>query len=227
MPDANEPTIIDREVPPPPPPPRQVIFERLPTPSAKPRQIIFEKWMPYEEPEDRPCIVEKATMDDMPPPKNLIIQYEPAETKVQPQCIDEGISYVDPKQFVQGKSSENAEICYVDQLNNLVRLNSFLSFLNSNSFEFFSRITSNVNWVHKLWLRLVFKMKINRITVVKRMLVEPIHQMPINNSNRIVSFMEWEIRCYLNVHQWQTVANRERPRMEIILLLDNNRWIVF
>lgn len=150
MPDANEPTIIDREVPPPPPPPRQVIFERLPTPPAKPRQIILEKWMPYEEPEDRPCIVEKAAMDDMPPPKNLIIQYEPAETKVQPQCIDEGISYVDPKQFVQEKSSGNAEICYVDQLNNLVRSNSFLI---DQKICIFSRITSNVNWVHKLWLQ--------------------------------------------------------------------------
>ncbi|CAF2748853.1 unnamed protein product [Rotaria sp. Silwood2] len=119
MPDIQEPTIIEREVPPPPPPPRQVIVERLPTPPPKPRSIIFEKWLPYEEPEDRPCIVEKATVNEVPPPKNLIIQYEALEPKIQSQCINEGISCVDPKQFVNDKSNENVEICYVDQLNNL------------------------------------------------------------------------------------------------------------
>ncbi|CAF1048090.1 unnamed protein product [Adineta steineri] len=119
MPDSQEPTIIEREVPPPPPPPRQVIVERLPTPPPKPRPIIFEKWLPYEEPEDRPCIVEKACVNEMPPPKNVIIQYEALEPRIQPQCINEGISYVDPKQFINDRPNGNAEICYVDQLNNL------------------------------------------------------------------------------------------------------------
>ncbi|CAF1316214.1 unnamed protein product [Adineta steineri] len=119
MPDSQEPTIIEREVPPPPPPPRQVIVERLPTPPPKPRPIIFEKWLPYEEPEDRPCIVEKACINEMPPPKNVIIQYEALEPRIQPQCINEGISYVDPKQFINDRPNGNAEICYVDQLNNL------------------------------------------------------------------------------------------------------------
>ncbi|UJR25212.1 hypothetical protein I4U23_006564 [Adineta vaga] len=119
MPDIQEPTIIEREVPPPPPPPRQVIVERLPTPPPKPRRIIFEKWLPYEEPVDRPCIVEKAVTNEMPPPKNVIIQYEALEPKIQPQCINEGISYVDPKQFVNEQPNGNAEVCYVDQLNNL------------------------------------------------------------------------------------------------------------
>ncbi|CAF3337246.1 unnamed protein product [Rotaria sp. Silwood1] len=119
MPDIQEPTIIEREVPPPPPPPRQVIIERLPTPPPKPRSIIFEKWLPYQEPEDRPCIVEKAAINEMPPPKNLIIQYEALEPRIQSQCINEGVSCVDPKQFVNDKPNENAEICYVDQLNNL------------------------------------------------------------------------------------------------------------
>lgn len=127
MPDLQEPTIIDREVPPPPPPPRQVIVERLPTPPAKPRSIIFEKWLPYEEPVDRPCIVEKAVVNEAPPPKNMIIQYEAREPKIQPQCINEGISYVDPKQFVNDKLNGNVEVYYVDQLNNLV--STFLSLL--------------------------------------------------------------------------------------------------
>lgn len=122
MPDIQAPTIIEREVPPSSPPPRQVIVERLPTPPPKPRQIILEKWLPYEEPKDRPCIVEKITKNEMVPPKNLIIQYESVEPKVQPQCIDEGISYVDPKQYINDKSNENAEICYVDHLNNLVSI---------------------------------------------------------------------------------------------------------
>ncbi|CAF3992369.1 unnamed protein product [Rotaria sordida] len=120
MPALQEPTIIEREVPPPPPPPRQVIVERLPTPPPKPRSIIFEKWLPYEEPEDRPCIVEKVTTNEIPPPKNLIIQYEALEPRIQSQCINEGISCVDPKQFVNDTPPNgNAEICYVDQLHNL------------------------------------------------------------------------------------------------------------
>ena len=122
MPDTQQPTIIDREVPAPPPPPRQVIVERFPTPPPKPRPIIFEKWLPYEEPADRPCIVEKATVPEMPPPKNLIIQYEALEPKIQSQCINEGISFVDPKQFINDKPNGNAEVCYVDQWNNLVRI---------------------------------------------------------------------------------------------------------
>jgi hypothetical protein len=126
--DTQEPTIIDREVPPPPPPPRQVIVERLPTPPPKPRQIIFERWLPYEEPEDRPCIVEKAAINEMPPLKNVIIQYEALEPRIQPQCINEGISYVDPKQFVNDRPNGNVEVCYVDQLNNLVSITFSLSF---------------------------------------------------------------------------------------------------
>jgi len=122
--DLQEPTIIEREVP---PPPRQVIVEQFPTPPPKPRSIILEKWLPYEEPEDRPCIVEKAAINEMPPPKNIIIQYEAVEPRIQPQCINEGISYVDPKQFVNDRPNGNAEVCYVDQLNNLVSiLSSFL-----------------------------------------------------------------------------------------------------
>ena len=122
MPDPLQPTIIDREVPPPPPPPRQVIVERLPTPPAKPRPIIFEKWLPYQEPENRPCIVEKATMNEKTPqPKNVIIQYEGLEPKIQSQCIDEGVSIADPQQFVNEKPKGNVEVCYVDQFTNLVR----------------------------------------------------------------------------------------------------------
>ena len=132
----NEPTIIDREVPPPPPPPRQVIVERLPTPPSKPRSIILEKWLPYEEPRDRPCIVEKAVANDMPPPKNVIIHYEAREPKIQPQCIDEGISYVDPKRFIDDKPNGNVEVCYVDELNNLVRYIQIflLRFMKTNFF---------------------------------------------------------------------------------------------
>ena len=125
MPDSQEPTIIEREVPPPPPPPRQVIVERLPTPPPKPRPIIFEKWLPYEEPKDRPCIVEKAVINEIPPPKNIIIQYEALEPRIQSQCINEGISYVDPKQFVNDKPNGNAEVCYVDQINQLVSITFF------------------------------------------------------------------------------------------------------
>ncbi|CAF3424117.1 unnamed protein product [Rotaria socialis] len=109
IPEMQEPTIIDREIPPPPPPPRQVIVERLPTPPPKPRSIIVEKWLPYEEPQDRPCIVEKATRNEMPPVKNVIIQYESLEPKIQSQCINGGISCVDPKQFVNDRTNENAE----------------------------------------------------------------------------------------------------------------------
>ena len=125
MPNSQEPTIIDREVPAPPPPPRQVIVERLPTPPPKPRAIIFEKWLPYEEPEDRPCIIEKADIHDGPPPKNIIIQYEAVEPRIQSQCINEGISYADPKEFVNSRPNGNAEVCYVDQLHNLVSNTSF------------------------------------------------------------------------------------------------------
>lgn len=128
MPDLQEPTIIEREVPAPPPPPRQVIVERLPTPPPKPRSIIFEKWLPYEEPVDRPCIVEKAVTYEVPPPKNMIIQYEAREPKIQSQCINEGISYVDPKQFVNDKPNGDVEVCYVDQLNNLVNFLIFRFF---------------------------------------------------------------------------------------------------
>lgn len=139
MPDLNEPTIIEREVPLPPPPPRQVIVEQFPTPPVKPRSIILEKWLPYVEPEDRPCIVEKAGIHDMPPLKNVIIQYEAVQPRIQPQCINEGISYVDPKQFVNDKPNGNAEVCYVDQLNNLVSILFF--FLSLNFFCFGKNLT--------------------------------------------------------------------------------------
>ena len=164
MPNTQEPTIIDREVPAPPPPPRQVIVERLPTPPPKPRAIIFEKWLPYEEPEDRPCIIEKADVHDGPPPRNIIIQYEALEPRIQSQCINEGISYVDPKEFVNDRPNGNAEVCYVDQLHNLVSTSSSLLSLSlSDSQESmfraalhtsncFSLITSNLSWVHKHWL---------------------------------------------------------------------------
>jgi hypothetical protein len=130
MPDLQEPTIIEREVPLPSPPPRQVIVEQFPTPPPKPRSIIFEKWLPYEEPADRPCIVEKVASSGMPPVKNVIIQYEAVEPKIQPQCINEGISYVDPKQFVNDKPNGNFEVYYVDQLNNLVSILLFSFLLN-------------------------------------------------------------------------------------------------
>ncbi|CAF0775156.1 unnamed protein product [Didymodactylos carnosus] len=104
----------------PPPPPRQVIVERLPTPPAKPRQIIFEKWLPYEEPKDRPCIVEKAeACNYQSPPKNVIIQYESLEPRIQANCVDEGVLSMDPQQYVKERPSGNAEVCYVDKISNL------------------------------------------------------------------------------------------------------------
>lgn len=128
-PDCHQPTIIDREVPGPPAPPRQVIFERMPTPPPKPRPIIFEKWLPYKEPLDRPCIVEKAKQNSIdPPPKNVIIQYEGLEPKIQSQCIDEGISYADPKQLNNIKENGPAEVFYVDQISNLVRRMSLIDY---------------------------------------------------------------------------------------------------
>ncbi len=197
MPDLQEPTIIEREVPPPPPPPRQVIVERLPTPPPKPRSIIFEKWLPYEEPEDRPCIVEKAAINEMPQPKNIIIQYEALEPRIQPQCINEGISYVDPKQFVNDRPNGNAEICYVDQLNNLVSTVS-LSFFSSlsNEISYFSLIISNVNLVHKHLLPLAFKMVINKISIVIRTLFVLI--LLLSTNNMVASRVIQHLLCYLD-----------------------------
>ncbi|KAI0986653.1 hypothetical protein GJ496_011894 [Pomphorhynchus laevis] len=95
------PKVITRNLPPPPPPPRRVIIERLPPLPPKPRSIIVERWLPYKQVKRR-VVYQRAPQVETPQSqKNLIIQWEGAQVKVQKEFRNLGISRADPNMYIQ------------------------------------------------------------------------------------------------------------------------------
>ncbi|RNA21205.1 hypothetical protein BpHYR1_024281 [Brachionus plicatilis] len=118
-----EPQVIERSVQAQPPPPRQVIIERVPAPPTKPRPIIYEKWLPYKNVE-RPVIIQKIKhVQQQPPPKNVIIEYETPKAVAVRQVIEEGIFKVDPTTYEKNPIS-NGEVRIVDRITDLPIENS-------------------------------------------------------------------------------------------------------
>ena len=94
-------TII-RRLPGLPVPPRSVIIERLPPLPPRPRDIIIERWVPYGPQAKRRTIVQRAAaVQPYPAPRNIIIQYEPAQVRVVRQFQRLGVSQASPAAYAQ------------------------------------------------------------------------------------------------------------------------------
>jgi len=90
--------IITKTLPAPPPPARRVIIRRMPPLPAKPRPVIIEKWLPYKTPPERPVVYERASQFEAPrqAQRNLILQYGPAQVRVEQDIQNAGCYRVDP-----------------------------------------------------------------------------------------------------------------------------------
>jgi len=113
------PPLVLREHPPPPPrvipsqtvirrlpglpvPPRSVIIERLPPLPPRPRDVVIERWVPYGLQAKRRTIVQRAAAPrPYAAPRNVIIQYEPAQVRVVRQFQRLGVTAANPVAYVQ------------------------------------------------------------------------------------------------------------------------------
>jgi hypothetical protein len=113
------PPLVLRERPPPPPqvvasqtvirrlaalpvPPRSVIIERLPPLPPRPRDIIIERWVPYGAQAKRRTIVQRAAAaQQYAAPRNVIIQYEPAQVRIVRQFQRFGVTQANPQAYLQ------------------------------------------------------------------------------------------------------------------------------
>jgi hypothetical protein len=85
-----------------PVPPRSVIIERLPPLPPRPRDIIIERWVPYGAQAKRRTIVQRAAAAvQYPRPRNVIIQYEPAQVRIVRQFQRLGVTPTNPLAYVQ------------------------------------------------------------------------------------------------------------------------------
>ncbi|CAF3190040.1 unnamed protein product, partial [Rotaria sp. Silwood2] len=85
-----------------PVPPRSVIIERLPPPPPKPRDIIIERWIQYGAQAKRRTILQRAPAPaPYPAPRNIIIQYEPAQVRIVRQFQRLGVVAASPAAYVQ------------------------------------------------------------------------------------------------------------------------------
>jgi hypothetical protein len=85
-----------------PVPPRSVIIERLPPLPPRPRDIIIERWVPYGAQAKRRTIVQRAAAaQQYARPRNVIIQYEPAQVRIVRQFQRLGVTLTNPQAYVQ------------------------------------------------------------------------------------------------------------------------------
>ncbi|CAF3609616.1 unnamed protein product [Rotaria sp. Silwood1] len=100
MPDITIPQVVTKTLPPLSPPPRSVIIEKIPALPAKPRDIIIERWIPYQNMSKRKVIVQRAEEPKpYPPPKNIIIVYEPIQPRIIRSFERLGITPEDPHKY--------------------------------------------------------------------------------------------------------------------------------
>jgi len=85
-----------------PVPPRSVIIERLPPLPPRPRDVIIERWVPYGAQAKRRTIVRRAAAAvQYPRPRNVIVQYEPAQVRIVRQFQRLGVTPANPVAYVQ------------------------------------------------------------------------------------------------------------------------------
>ena len=99
-------TVI-RRLPGLPVPPRSVIIERLPAPPPRPRDVIIERWLQYgPQPKRRTLVQRAAPPQPYPAPRNVIIQYEPAQVRVVRQFHRLGVTQASPAAYVQAYGAQ-------------------------------------------------------------------------------------------------------------------------
>ncbi len=85
-----------------PPPPRRVVIERLPRLPPKPAPIQIERWLPYQQLERRVVFNKNKVPDPVQEkPRNLIINWEPANYTIEKQVKYLGVSQMDPDEYVR------------------------------------------------------------------------------------------------------------------------------
>jgi hypothetical protein len=85
-----------------PVPPRSVIIERLPAAPPRPRDIVIERWIPYGPRGARRTIVQRAgAARAYAAPRNVIIQYEPAQVRVVRNFQRLGVVQANPTLYLQ------------------------------------------------------------------------------------------------------------------------------
>lgn len=85
-----------------PPPPRKVVIERFANLPAKPQTVIIERWLPYKEPKRR-VILNKTNAPEpiVTKPRNVVIQWEPPEVRINCRVKHMGVVQANPAQYVQ------------------------------------------------------------------------------------------------------------------------------
>ena len=85
-----------------PPPPRKVIVERLPPLPIAPQAIIIERWLPYKR-QQRRVIYSKFEGPDpeYKKEKNIIIQWDPPEIKLEKEFKELGVLKMDPLEYIE------------------------------------------------------------------------------------------------------------------------------
>jgi len=73
----------------------------MPALPPKPRPVIIEKWLPYKTPPERPILYERAEQfeSNRSTQRNVILQYEPANVRVEQEIQNVGCYRVDPELY--------------------------------------------------------------------------------------------------------------------------------
>lgn len=95
-----------------PPPPRKVIIERLAPLPSKPQSVLVERWLPYTQ-QKRRVIYNKPIQADpvLINPRNVIIQWETPDVKINHKLTYLGIVKANPVEYVNryGNSLKKAD----------------------------------------------------------------------------------------------------------------------
>jgi hypothetical protein len=73
----------------------------MPALPPKPRPVIIEKWLPYKTQPERPILYERAEQfeSNRSTQRNVILQYEPANVRVEQEIQNVGCYRVDPELY--------------------------------------------------------------------------------------------------------------------------------
>lgn len=85
-----------------PPPPRKVIIERLAPMPNKPQSIIIERWLPYRQVKRKVIFARSSDKEsNSQKPKNVIVQWQTPQVRIQKEFKDLGIVKANPLEYVQ------------------------------------------------------------------------------------------------------------------------------
>ena len=88
-----------------PPPPRKLIIEKLPQLPAPPPNIIIERWLGYPERTINVIFKSGRRAAPLPPPRNVIIQWDSPEVDVRQKLVFLGVENADPASYASRYSS--------------------------------------------------------------------------------------------------------------------------